>query len=85
MVSIDELEGGAAPTPPTDALSVTPPRKPRGFAAMDPAKVSRIAQKGGKAAHAAGTAHEFSIAEARAAGRKGGYAVHAKRKESEST
>lgn len=52
---------------------------------MDPAKVSRIAQKGGKAAHAAGTAHEFSIAEARAAGRKGGYAVHAKRKESEST
>lgn len=50
---------------------------------MDPRLVSKIASKGGRAAHAAGTAHEFSTAEARAAGRKGGYALHAKRKESE--
>lgn len=56
------------------------PRKRRGFAAMDPRKVSEIASKGGKAAHRAGTAHEFTSDEARAAGRKGGFATHAKRK-----
>lgn len=47
----------------------------RGFAAMDPEKQREIASKGGKAAHAKGTAHEFSADEARAAGRKGGEAV----------
>lgn len=47
----------------------------KGFAAMDPRKVSAIASMGGKAAHAAGTAHEFSPEEARAAGRKGGHAA----------
>lgn len=47
----------------------------RGFAAMDPAKQKEIASKGGRAAHAKGTAHEFSADEARAAGRKGGEAV----------
>lgn len=51
----------------------------RGFAAMDPETVKKIASKGGKAAHAAGTAHEFTAEEAREAGRKGGKAVHAKR------
>jgi general stress protein YciG len=61
------------------------PRKRRGFAAMDPKKVSEIASKGGKAAHRAGTAHEFTPDEAREAGRKGGYATHAKRKASESS
>ena len=35
----------------------------RGFAAMDPAKQKEIASKGGKAAHAKGTAHEFSADE----------------------
>ncbi|MND08756.1 Stress-induced bacterial acidophilic repeat motif protein [compost metagenome] len=34
-----------------------------------------IASKGGKAAHAKGTAHEFTSEEARAAGKKGGEAV----------
>ncbi len=54
--------------------------KPRGFAAMkDRAQVSEIARKGGKAAHAAGTAHKFTSEEARAAGRKGGLAAHAAR------
>lgn len=55
------------------------PRRPRGFAAMDRSKVSEIASKGGKAAHAAGTAHQFSSDEARAAGKKGGVAPHVRR------
>ena len=55
------------------------PRRPRGFAAMDRTKVSEIASKGGKAAHAAGTAHQFSSDEARNAGKKGGVAPHIRR------
>jgi len=47
----------------------------RGFASMDAAKQKEIASKGGRAAHAKGTAHEFDSSEARAAGRKGGMAV----------
>ena len=66
---------GEAPPP-----AAAKPRKPRGFAAMDRKRVSEIASKGGKAAHVAGTAHEFTRDEAREAGRKGGYATHAKRK-----
>ena len=62
-----------------------PAKKRRGFAVMDPKRVSEIASKGGKAAHAAGTAHEFSREEAREAGRKGGYATHARRKASKGT
>src|SRR5215472_16498676 len=48
----------------------------RGFAGMDPQKQREIASKGGKAAHAKGTAHEFTPQEAREAGRKGGQAAH---------
>ena len=47
----------------------------RGFASMDASKQREIASKGGKAAHAKGTAHEFTTDEARVAGRKGGEAV----------
>ena len=47
----------------------------RGFASMDPSKQREIASKGGRAAHAKGTAHEFTSDEARVAGRKGGEAV----------
>ena len=47
----------------------------RGFASMDQGKQKEIASKGGRAAHAKGTAHEFDSNEARAAGRKGGMAV----------
>ena len=48
----------------------------RGFASMDSIKVKQIASMGGRAAHAKGTAHEYtSGAEAQAAGRKGGVAV----------
>ena len=54
--------------------------RPRGFAAMDRKLVSEIARKGGKAAHTAGTAHEFTTEEAREAGRKGGHASHANRR-----
>ena len=44
----------------------------RGFASMSPEKQREIASKGGRAAHQKGTAHEFTSAEAREAGRKGG-------------
>ncbi|MEW6738104.1 MAG: KGG domain-containing protein [Acidobacteriota bacterium] len=47
----------------------------RGFASMDPEKQREIASKGGKAAHAKGTAHEFTSDEARLAGSKGGRIV----------
>ncbi len=55
-------------------------RKPRGFAAMDRKLVSEIARKDGKAAHEAGTAHEFTSDEARIAGSKGGKIVRSKRR-----
>jgi general stress protein YciG len=63
----------------TSSPETQKPRRPRGFAAMDRSKVSEIASKGGKAAHAAGTAHQFSSDEARNAGRKGGVAPHVRR------
>ena len=47
----------------------------RGFASMDEEKQREIASKGGRAAHAKGTAHEWSSDEARVAGQKGGIAV----------
>ncbi len=47
----------------------------RGFASMDPQKQREIASKGGRAAHAKGTAHEFTSDEARMAGSKGGRVV----------
>jgi uncharacterized protein len=51
-------------------FSVTPARRPRGFAAMSPEKKKEIAGMGGRAAHAAGRAHQFTTEEARAAGKK---------------
>jgi hypothetical protein len=55
--------------------ATTPRRSNRGFASMDRSKQKEIASKGGRAAHAKGTAHEFDSGEARDAGRKGGVAV----------
>jgi uncharacterized protein len=55
-----------------DALRRTPAR---GFASMDRERQREIASKGGRAAHAKGTAHEWTAEEARAAGRKGGETV----------
>jgi hypothetical protein len=50
---------------------------------MDPEKQRRIASKGGKAAHAKGRAHEWTVDEAREAGRKGGSASHRRHEASE--
>ena len=76
----DEAEDARASAPDAEQTSNVTPKtpRPRGFAAMDRKKVSQIASTGGKAAHRAGTAHEFTSDEARAAGRKGGSA-HGKR------
>lgn len=63
-----------------ESIAPAKPRKPKGFAAMDRKLVSEIARKGGKAAHVAGTAHEFTSDEARIAGSKGGRATHARRR-----
>ena len=49
-------------------------KRRRGLASVDAAKRREIARKGGRAAQARGTAHQFTPAEARAAGRKGGVA-----------
>ena len=75
----DELMADPPPRP-LDATEPARVRRPRGFAAMDRKLVSEIARKGGKAAHTAGPAHEFTSDEARAAGSKGGRATHAKRR-----
>lgn len=44
----------------------------QGFASMSKEKQREIASKGGKAAHRAGTAHEWDSQEAANAGRRGG-------------
>lgn len=48
----------------------------RGFAGMNKEKQREIASLGGRAAHASGNAHEWTSAEAREAGRRGGIAAH---------
>lgn len=52
----------------------------RGFASMSATKQRAIASEGGRAAHEQGTAHEFTSAEARAAGQKGGQRVSRNRR-----
>lgn len=78
---IDESSEPKNASESVDSAAPTEDRRPRrrGFAAMDRDRVKEIASKGGKAAHAAGTAHQFSSDEARNAGRKGGMAPHARR------
>ena len=79
-----EIPQRISPMPMTMNEAATPaPRKKarRGFAAMSPEKQKEIASLGGKAAHAKGTAHEFSPEEAREAGRKGGQAAQRARSE----
>lgn len=46
----------------------------RGFASMSPERKAKIASMGGKAAHKAGTAHQWDAKAASEAGRKGGHA-----------
>ena len=70
----------ATPTDGGNGATTEQPRpRRRGFAAMDRDRVKEIASKGGRAAHAAGTAHQFSADEARVAGKKGGLAPHVRR------
>jgi general stress protein YciG len=57
----------------------------RGFASMDPQRQREIASEGGRAAHEKGTAHEFTSEEAREAGRKGGMARSANRRNAASS
>lgn len=79
MMWIDETNAGNESA--SSGNEETQERRPRrrGFAAMDRDRVREIASKGGKAAHAAGTAHQFTSDEARVAGRKGGMAPHVRR------
>jgi general stress protein YciG len=49
-------------------------KKPRGFQTLTPERRREIAIRGGKAAHARGVAHQWTSAEASAAGRLGGIA-----------
>lgn len=76
--------GAAAPTktPGTKApAEKTVTKRPRGFAAMDPATQRRIASEGGRASHQSGRGHRFTSEEARAAGRKGGQATRSTTKD----
>ena len=83
MINLDQqLSPGSDAEAQTETQAQPKLKQRRGFAAMDPRLVSEIASKGGKAAHAAGTAHEFSADEARNAGRKGGLAPHTPRRRS---
>lgn len=81
---------GEVSHPPSRVAEEKAPEQPRkkarrGFAAMSPEKQREIASLGGKAAHAKGTAHEFSPEEAREAGRKGGQAAQRARQAAQRT
>jgi uncharacterized protein len=56
----------------------------RGFAAMTPEERVRISRLGGTAAHAKGSAHQFTPEEARVAGSKGGRASQSRRQKAKS-
>ena len=86
-MSMDENSKAGAPEVAGPAAAVPAKPRLRGFAAMKAAgrldEVRAIAKRGGKSAHEAGTAHEFTSDEARAAGSKGGKTTHAKRRAAE--
>lgn len=54
--------------------------KDRGFASMSRERRSEIARMGGRAAQAQGTAHRWSVTEAKEAGAKGGRATAGRRR-----
>lgn len=56
-------------------------RSTQGFASLSPELRKQMASKAGKAAHAKGTAYEWTIEEARRVGRLGGLASAAKKRE----
>lgn len=55
----------------------------RGFALMDPERRRELASKGGRSVHEKGTGHEWTLDEAREAGRKGGTESMRRRREKE--
>jgi hypothetical protein len=57
------------------AKKVMRPKRKIGLACISPEQRKAISSMGGKAAHAAGKAHEFTPEEAREAGKKGGRVV----------
>lgn len=58
----------------TSTEAVAAPKQARGFALLSPERRAEVSSKGGVRAHLAGTGHEWTKAEAKAAGRKGGQA-----------
>ena len=78
MSQSNNAERNGGPEAP-GGRTAEPPRRLRGFAAMDPEKRRRVSSVGGRAAHEKGTGHEFTSDEAREAGRKGGHAAAAAR------
>jgi general stress protein YciG len=75
-------QGNIGMTQQAPMEEATPPvtRSGRGFAGMDPARQREIASQGGKASHQQGTGHEWTSEEAARAGRKGGQARGANRR-----
>jgi general stress protein YciG len=61
--------------PETKVPVAEPQKRKQGFAAMPKKAQRKLAQEGGRKAHANGTAHKFTKEEAQAAGKKGGVAV----------
>ena len=61
-------------------MSGAPKHPTRGFAGMTPEKRKAIAKMGAAAAHARGTAHRWTPAEASKAGQKGGSISQSRRK-----
>lgn len=64
----------------SDETSEPKPQSKRGYALVDPERRREIARKGGIAAHQRGTAHEFTSEEGKAAGKKGGAVMAARRR-----
>lgn len=63
-------------------MSITKKKYPnRGFASMTQEQRSAIAAAGGRAAHRRGTAHQWTVEEARTAGSKGGRLSAQRRRE----
>jgi general stress protein YciG len=52
-------------------MAKKPQSRPRGFALLSPKRMQEISSMGGKAAHRQGAAHQWTVEEARAAGKKG--------------
>lgn len=85
--SISSTVSGESQQPPPPGIDSLPAarqrgKSKRGFAAMSVEKQRELASLGGKAAHAKGTAHEFTPEEARSAGRRGGQATKNKKRTS---